>query len=260
MVLGGAAQAAPEQAPHKALYTMVLASSKSTTVVNVQGEMYYDFADSCDAWTTNQKFTLNYVYADQPEEKLNNQYTSHEAKSGGAYDFVTKRTKNGSPEEEYVGSAVRNADGSGQADYTQPDRKTFQLPKGFLFPTQHNIALLQSAMKHDHIFNARMFDGSDGQGALEVNVVVSDVIQPVVDAKFADNPLLKSPAHKVRLAYYPPADEKGENQGAEPDYEMTMILHENGVVSSMQIDYDQFSLKGDLQALEPGAEAEVLRL
>jgi hypothetical protein len=73
-----------------------------------------------------------------------------------------------------------------------------------------------------------------------------------LDPKFADNPLLKSPAHRVRLAYFPAEDEKGNSFGAEPDYEMTMILHENGVVSSMQIDYEQFSLKGNLSALEPG--------
>ena len=243
---------APVQAAHKALYSMAMVSSKSTQVVNVEGEMYYDFTDACDAWNSNQKFSLNYLYAESAGEKLNSQYTSREAKDGSYYDFAVRRSKNDQLEDEFDGKAVRNADGTGNANYVSPEKKDFALPKNFYFPTQHTVAIITQAMKGNHIFNAQMFDGSDGQGAVEVNVVVGDAIKPGdVDAKFADNPLLQSPAHKVSLAFYP-ADtgDKTAEPESEPDYQMTMILHENGVVSSMQIDYDDFSLKGTLKEIE----------
>ncbi len=243
---------APDQAPHKALYNMAMASSKSTQVVNVEREMYYDFTDACDAWNSNQKFSLNYLYAESAAEKLNSQYTSREAKDGSYYDYAVRRSKNDALEDEFDGKAVRNPDGTGTASYVSPEKKDFALPKNFYFPTQHTVAIIAQALKGNHIFNAQMFDGSDGQGAVEVNVVVGDAVKANdVDAKFADNPLLKSPAHKVSLAFYPAdsGDEKAE-QESEPDYQMTMILHENGVVSSMQIDYDDFSLKGTLKEIE----------
>jgi hypothetical protein len=249
---GSAIAADPVQAPEKALYKMTMLSSKSNSVVNVEGEMYYDFTESCDlSWTTNQKFTLNYLYSDGPEEKLNSQYTSRETEDGKIYDFAVRRSKDGAVEEEISGSATRLPDGSGEVNYTQPAEKKIKLAPGFLFPTQHTIAIINHALKGEHIFNAQMFDGSDGLGALEVNVVVGDAIKPDVDPKLANNPLLKSPAHKVRLAFYPAENpDQPASPQAEPDYEMTMVLHENGVISSMQIDYDQFSLKGVLQAIE----------
>jgi hypothetical protein len=227
---------------------MTMASSKSTSIVSVEGQMYYDFSDSCDAWASDQKFALNYVYADEPEAKMNSQFTSHETKNFSGYDFAVQRTKNGAPEDDFVGSTSRKPDGSGVATFTQPV-KTIDLPKGFLLPTQHTIEMIKHGIAGDHIFNAMLFDGSDGTGATEVNVIIGDVIKPDVNDKLAANKLLQSPARKVRLAFFPVDTGKGGDED-QPDYEMTMILHENGVVSSLQIDYDQFSLKGELQAIE----------
>ena len=105
-------------------------------------------------------------------------------------------------------------------------------------------------MAGDHIFSSMLFDGSDGTGATEVNVIIGDAIKPQVNDKLMGEKLLQSPAHKVRMAFFPADTGKKEDGQDQPDYEMTMILHENGVVSSLQIDYDQFSLKGELQAIE----------
>ncbi len=240
----------PDMASHKAIYKMTMVSAKTTSIVSVSGEMYYNFADSCDAWASDQKFSLDYVYSDEPEAKMNSQFTAHESKNAATYDFAVRRLKNGNPEEEFVGSATRKPDSAGVASFTQPAAKEIQLPKGYLYPTQHTAEMIKHAKAGDHIFNSMLFDGSDGTGATEVNVVIGDVIKPQVDDKLAGNKLLQSPAHKVRLAFFPVAKGKGDDGESEPDYEMTMILHENGVVSFMQIDYDQFSLKGELEAIE----------
>ena len=249
-VLHAGAADVPAQMGHKALYKMSLASTKNSAVIDINGQMYYSFTDTCDAWSTDQKFDLNYIHADDADTKTNTQFTSRELKSGAGYDFAVKSSNNGQLEKEYVGSAARNADGTATATYSKPEQKEAALPKGVLFPTQHTIQMLTTAMKGGHIFNAEMFDGSDGEGALEVNVIVGDVIKPDDAGKLGDNPLLKSPAHRVRLAFYPPDNPDKPNLASEPDYEMTMIMHENGVVSSLQIDYDQFSVKGELQAIE----------
>ncbi len=242
--------AVPAPAAHKAIYKISMISTRSSSVINVSGQMYYDFADTCDAWSSDQKFTLNYIYADEPEAKYDSQYTSRETKAGDRYDFATKRLRNGEIEEQYVGYATRNADGTGLATYSQPESKTIDLPQGFFFPTQHTFKVIEQAMNAAHVFDAHMFDGSDGEGALEVNAVMGGPVTNDVTGKLASNSLLASPSHKIRMAFYPPM-QKGETQEeAEPDYEMTAVMHENGVVSSLEIDYQDFSIKGELEAIE----------
>jgi hypothetical protein len=249
----------PVPATHRATYAMSMVSSKSSSVVNVSGTMNYEFADACDAWSSSQKFALDYVYADEPEAKFDSQYTSNEAKDDSHYDFAVRRLRNGEPEEEFSGSAHRNPDGTGTVSYATPVKKDMDLPKGFYFPTAHTLKVIGEAMQGHHIFNGELFDGSDGEGALEVNAIVGDVVKPVLDNdQLAANPLLQAPAYKVRMAFYPPDTKRKGQEEAEPDYEMTMIMHANGVVSSMQIDYDQFSVKGDLQSVEaiPAAKCD----
>jgi hypothetical protein len=240
----------PVPASHKATYNMTLVSSKSSSVVNVTGQMTYEFSDACDSWNSSQKFSLDYVYADEPEAKFDSQYTSNEAKDDSHYDFAVRRLRDDQLEEEYAGSAHRAADGTATASYTTPEKKEMDLPKGVFFPTAHTLKTISEAMQGHHIYNGELFDGSDGEGALEVNAIMGESPKPDVDDKLAADPLLKVPAYRMRLAFYPPDTQRQGQAEAEPDYEMTMIMHENGVVSSMQIDYDQFSIKGELQAIE----------
>ena len=49
----------------------------------------------------------------------------------------------------------------------------------------------------------------------------------------------------MRLAFFP-ADENSN----EPDYEIDMIFHENGIISHMDVDYPEFSVSQKLLALE----------
>ena len=244
------AQPALLPATHKAGYKMTLVSSKSSTVVNVSGTMNYEFSDACDAWSSSQKFSLDYVYADEPAAKFDSQYTSNEAKNGEHYDFAVRRMRNSQLEEEYAGAAHRNPDGTAVVEYTSPEKKEMTLPKGVLFPTSHTLQVISEAVQAHHIFNGELFDGSDGEGALEVNAIMGEAPKPDVTGDLAANPLLAVPAYRIRLAFYPPETKKTGQQEEEPDYEMTMTMHQNGVVSSMQIDYDQFSIKGELESLE----------
>jgi len=58
--------------------------------------------------------------------------------------------------------------------------------------------------------------------------------------------LLSSPAHSLRLAYFTLAVDK-----AEAEQEIDVTFHENSVISSMNIDYGEFSIAQKLIALEP---------
>src|SRR5579859_4681049 len=104
-----------------------------------------------------------------------------------------------------------------------------------------------------------MFDGTEGGGASHYNVVMlKPKTNTALDASIK-NPLLNSPSHRVRIAFYPAAGTSDAKAGAsddpdtgseQPEYEMTMTLHDNGVVSDYDYDYQDFSVHGKLEAIQ----------
>jgi hypothetical protein len=246
---------------HRALYTVSMTSARpGGAYVDVNGKMFYEFADCGDAWTSNQKFLLHYFSADGPEVRFDSDYSSWESKAGDSYTFSVRRARDGEVVEEYRGQAKRRgAAAGGLAEFTKPERKALKLPPHFLFPTAQTMKLIEHADRGDKFFNAELFDGTDGGGALQVNAVVLGASKKPDDLSLK-SPLLDPPAHRVRIAFYPaegaPADADPEGEAAaqtttdQPDYEMTMTLHDNGVVSDMTIDYEEFSIHGRLQSIE----------
>ena len=96
-----------------------------------------------------------------------------------------------------------------------------------------------------------MFDGADEEGPVDINAFIgkkAEVIAAAASrpAKEIDVGLLSAPAHNLRLAFFPV-----KNNEPTADYEMNIKLHENGVVSDMFIEYDDFSINQTLLALEP---------
>ncbi|MDB5367483.1 MAG: hypothetical protein JWM77_3410 [Rhodospirillales bacterium] len=232
-------------APHKAIYSMTMVQSKQPgQIVSVAGRMYYEWRDGCDAWTTDQKFALDYVYAEQNSTRFNSHYTAWESKAGNDYSFAVKRTRDGELVEEYRGTAKRAKAGIGTAKYVKPEAESLELPNGFFFPTSHTLSLIRKANEGQKIFNAQMFDGSDGEGAVEVNAVLGPRVEKDPSTQVQSS-LIEGPARRVRMAFW-----GADPNAALPEYEMTLTLHDNGVVSGMRIDYDDFSIQGRLTAID----------
>jgi hypothetical protein len=79
-------------------------------------------------------------------------------------------------------------------------------------------------------------------------VLVSAVIGPMVepDPEAAKkSPLLNRPGWRVRLAFFP-ADQSAEK----PEYELGMLLLDNGVSRDMTIDYGDYTIKATLDDIE----------
>ncbi len=59
-----AAQAADID-PHRALYSLTLDSARSGSgVLGATGAMYYEWGETCDGWTVEQRFRLRLSYAE----------------------------------------------------------------------------------------------------------------------------------------------------------------------------------------------------
>jgi hypothetical protein len=237
----------PVLVPHKALYDIRLVSRHSgADVLNISGQMLFEGKITCDAWTTDHHFKLIYEYADSPPMQVVSDFTTYEPFNGTDFDFTSRRERNGEVFEELRGHATRHPDGTGKAVYSLPEGLEFDMPAGSLFPAAHTAETVAQMRAGKKIFSVPVFDGSDQEGPEEINTIIGKPVKDVTAAgKAVDAALLESPARAVRMAFFPL-----NKTEPEADYEMNVVMHDNGVISDMLIDYGDFSVTQKLTALE----------
>lgn len=255
--LGGpAAWSAPAAAiqPHRALYEVSLSSVKSGgQLIDIRGKMFFEWKKTCESWTTDHKSSLVYEYADGTSSRINSDFASYETLDGKNLNFSSRRENNGVPFEEFRGHASLQANADGDATFSIPGNVNFKLPKNTFFPMQHTYEILKRARAGEKFFNASLFDGSDDQGPQQVNVFIGAAADPLNGLKLTkqiDKNLLNSPAHNMRLAFFPSEDGADSPEAGAAEYEMDLIALDNGVVSDIEIIYDTFTITQKLVALE----------
>ena len=100
----------------------------------------------------------------------------------------------------------------------------------------------KSLFEFDH--SRQIFDGATVENSVLVSAVIGAKVEPDADAA-KKSPLLNRPGWRVRLAFFP-ADQKAEK----PDYELGMLLLDNGVSRDMVIDYGEYSIRAKLDDIE----------
>lgn len=235
--------------PHKALYNIKLAGTKSgSQIVNVTGQMLYEWQPTCEAWISNHRFNLFYEYADTPSVRIASDFSTYEPFDGSSIDFTSQRKRDRELIEELRGSATIDEAGKGVATYTIPNGLEFDLPGGSMFPLFHTKNIVKAIREGKKFYSAVVFDGSDSDGPAQISAVIGgskDIPEFVKSAKAVDQSLLKSPAREMRMAFFPLVD-----SSESADYEMTILFHENGIISDMFVEYDDFSISQRLVALE----------
>ena len=239
--------------PHRALYDVTLTSIQSGgQLVDIRGKMFFEWKKSCESWTTDHRSSLVYEYSDGTSARINSDFASYETLDGKTLSFSSRRENNGAVFEEYRGHASLNpvdeGAASGNATYSVPASLDFKLPKNTFFPMQHTMEILERAKHGEKFFNATLFDGSDDKGPQQVNVFIGNAVDATAgyaNSRRIDASLLKSPAHKMRLAFFDPKDDMSA-----ADYEMDLVALDNGVVSDIEIIYDNFTIRQHVVALE----------
>lgn len=239
---------APGLVPHKALYDIDLVATRSgSQIINISGKMFYEWKPTCDAWITDHRFNLFYEYADSPGMKISSDFSTFEGFDGKTFNFSSRRKRDGALYQELRGSADIDA-APARASFTMPEGLKYDLVPGTMFPMGHTIEMVKQARAGKKFFNATVFDGSDEEGPIQINTFIgkqANAMAEVKPSKNLDMALLNTPAWKVRMAVFPT-----ENPEENADYEMSMIFHDNGVISDMLIEYDDFSVTQKLVALE----------
>lgn len=242
-----AAPAAAQIASHRAAYKLSLGNGKSSGINTLEGAMYIDWHEACEGWTINQRMRFQLI--DEDGQPIDNDisFSSWEATDGISYRFTLRTLRNGELAEELRGRAELDGRGKGgKAVFSEPEDEVIELPPGTIFPTEHSIQLLKKAMAGEKIFSAQVFDGATLDGALEINALITSKLPPEKPAspKIAAE-LVKGPSWRVRMAFF-----KLEEQAAEPEYETSMRMQDNGVGLDFVFDYKDFSIKAQLEQLE----------
>jgi hypothetical protein len=244
---------AVEIAPHRALYSLTLGASKSSSgVVGASGAMVYEWGETCDGWTVQQRFRLRLQYAEQDGVDISSNLVTWESKDGLRYRFNERRLRNGEPDEEIKGEAKLDGAGKGgTAEFSRPEATTLTLAPGVLFPTAHTILLIERAQAGDQFISRQVFDGATVENASQITAVIGPPLKAGVGApaaataKPADNVILKRPSWRVRLAFFPAGDKSGQ-----PDYELGMRLLDDGVSQDMSLDYSDYVIRAKLDDIE----------
>jgi hypothetical protein len=246
-MLAATAPRAAEIAPHRALYTMTLGSTRGDSgVVGATGAMDYEWGETCNGWTIEQRYRLKLHYAESRDADVTSTFVTWESKDGLRYRFNQRQTRNGEVDQEIRGEAKLDGPGKGGvAVFTKPKPQTFKLAPGVLFPSAHTILLIDKAKAGETFLTRQVFDGATDENAVQVSAVIGTRVTPDrVSAKLS--PLLERPGWRVRLAFFP-EDAKAE----QPDYELGMRLLDNGVSTDMVIDYGDYSIRATLDDIEP---------
>ena len=240
--------------PHRAVYRMELVEKRSSAhILNISGQLFFQWRSVCDAWATDHRFRILYEYPDAPAMQVQSDFTTYESHNGESFDFSARRRRNGELYDDIRGHAAMPAgmDSPGYARFTAPAGTAFDLPPGTIFPMAHTLAMTRALRNGDRFIPATFFDGSDDKGPVEANAIIGPAVMGVVD-RFAgidglDTALIAPPARSIRMAFF---TLYGSESGPDPDYEMEVILHENGVISDMRVEYRDFTVTQTLTALE----------
>jgi len=236
-----------EIAPHRALYSMTLGSARSDSgVVDARGTMDYEWGESCDGWTIEQRYRLKMRYAETPDVDILSSFVTWESKDGLRYRFNQKQTRNGQTDQEIRGEARLDGLGKGGvAEFSKPQSQSLKLEPGVLFPSAHTILLIDAARAGENFVTRQVFDGATDENAVQVSAAIG--VKLTADpAALNPSPLLERPGWRVRLAFFP-VDASVER----PDYELGMRLLDNGVSLDMVIDYGDYAIRARLDDIEP---------
>ena len=243
-----AMDAAKGLAAHKALYDInLIATHSGSQILNISGQMAYEWKPSCDAWVTDHRFKLFYEYADAPGMRITSDFSTFEGFDGKTFHYSSRRQRDGQMYQEIRGAAETDKTGAGKATFSMPEGVTFDLVKGTLYPMGHTLEVIKHAEAGDKFYSAQVFDGSDEEGPIEINTFIGKPAPAAtrVKGEKIDSSLLSGKAWNMRMAVF-----QADDQEEESDYEMEMVFHENGIISDMVIEYDDFTVKQRLVSLE----------
>jgi hypothetical protein len=240
--------------PHRAVYEMTLDQSRPASGISgVKGRMVFEFAGSgCDGYTMNMRLVTQVEGNTGRSIVTDLRSSTWEEGAGKRYRFNSSQYKGEALEESTSGDAER----AGPNDHVDvhvslPKSKELKVSGPVMFPTQHSLAILDTAKKGQSVLQTKIYDGSSkGDKVYSTTAFIGKRLKAGTKKPSKrvenDRTLEQLDSWPVSISYFETDDSAGET----PVYQLNFRMYDNGVSRELVIDYGDFAIKGDLSSLE----------
>jgi len=244
-IAASTAQAA-QLVPHRAVYEL---SAKSAGGFGrsgaLRGLLTYELMDDCEGWSINQKAGLDVAAPDGEGHRFEWSQATWEAKDGSSYRYFIKDSQDGSTGNQRRGELVYPKPGAtGKLTTELPTRGEADVPPALL-PVQHTLELLDRSRAGDTVFMAKIFDATVDEKPVEISATFGPSLQPAEKEAAAFAPLKDVQSRHVDFAFFVQNLPDGT-----PDFEQSIELFDNGVVSRVSFEFSGLPVLGTLRKLE----------
>lgn len=252
VLMMGSAHAAT-LASHRAIYDLSTSRLDSGSgYSSVEGRLAYELTGTtCDGWAVTYRIANRYVQAEKGTQTIDTQLTTWESGDGLEMNLSQKQFVGGNLDSEEKLKVKRDkVDQEAKGQMSKPKELEFTLPSEALFPSTHQLHLLEAAKKGVPRDSSIVFDGSDGEKTYKAISFIGKMRAPGSFAPDKDNsettPLRDLPSWPITISYFPTDDEKVEK----PVYQASFNMYENGISTDLVLDYGSYALKGKLMKLD----------
>lgn len=244
-------------APHRAVYDLKLIKSRGSRGIEaVRGRILYDFSgNACEGYDLQFRQVSELDSGEGKAALSDLRSTTWEDGKASKFRFNSENLLNQRRTDVVNGRAERGS-GALAINLSKPKEKKFTVPVGAVFPTEHMRRIIAAAREGKSILELPVYDGSEtGEKLYKTLSVIGKPLAP--GEKAADDASAKIPAlaqmtrWPVTISYFEEVDEKTEQKGEQtPVYSISFELYENGISRALILDYSDFTIKGELTALE----------
>jgi hypothetical protein len=241
-----------EFASHRAVYELTLAQSRGNSTVAARGRILYDFSGSaCEGYALQFRQVSELDNGEGKVTLSDLRSTTWEDGTAKKFIFKSQNYLNETMVDTVDGQAERQGNGVA-VSLTKPADKKFDLEAAIAFPTEHMRRIIEATREGKTILEIPIYDGSDkGEKVYNTLTVIGREIAPnervPTDAAAGKRALAALRRWPVTVSYFDKASPTGDQS---PVYSIAFELYENGVSRALMLDYNDFSIRGELTSID----------
>ena len=231
--------------PHRAIYEMTLDDARSASgITGIDGRMVFEFTGStCDGYSLNMRMVTQLTDSQGQTNMTDLRSSTWEQGDGQKFRFQSAQYLNDKLSDVTMGRATREPPNEVvKVKLSQPASAELSLPGKVLFPTQHSLALIDSAIAGKDLFQAKIYDGSEkGRKVYDTTAFIGGEVKPGTDKAeleqvSKDKGLGELVSWPVSIGYF-----DAKEGDLTPSYQIDFRLYANGVSRELLIDYGDFA-------------------
>jgi len=150
-------------APHRAVYDLKLSKSRGSRGIQaVRGRILYDFSgNACDGYDLQFRQVSELDSGEGKAALSDLRSTTWEDGTAKKFRFNSENKTDDQRADKVDGKAERTAS-TVAVNLSQPKEKTFDVPVGAVFPTEHMRRIIAAAREGKTILDFPVYDGSEG--------------------------------------------------------------------------------------------------